>query len=433
MAIWSRRGKAERLLWTRDSRLAARVALRVGGSRIVELESGFCLIGPAGALPDDALSQFARPGEVYGLVDVDEGRPAAERYLYALASAVQVSGIADRIGMDQSPLVAQTKLLDLFLSLQNIHEVRFQPIVDLATLLPHEWECLFRPVLPRRSHGIGDLIEAAIATKRTAELDMYLIERILARASEFREATPEVPFRIGLNFSPASLLDPRLSAAVLVQMVRDAGLTPRQVTVESTEQQATPDMAALKRATRDLRRAGFGVAVDDAGAGYASFTLIAALRPTYIKIDREIVQGVARNVAKRALVEAFVSFSRKIGARVIAEGIEKGDDLAVLVAAGVDFGQGYLLGRPDPIPRVPRQTAALRAIRRRGAVAPPLSAEEEALARAALSEEEMLAEEELLEDGYVPAGEHLVEEEALVGDEDDLEGEEADGAFIPNR
>ena len=386
MPIWSRRGDLERLLWTRDSRLAARIALRVSGCRTIDLESGTCLIGPARSLSDESIAEVAHANEAFGLVDVNADRAPGDRYLLALAAAVQASGIADRIGMDQSPLVTKTKLLDFFLTLRTQHDVRFQPIVDLATLLPHEWECLFRPAIPNRTHSITDLVEAATATGRTAELDVHLLDQILARAGAMRDMTGEVPFRIAINVLPASLVDDRLSAATLATKVMDVGLTPRQVTVECTEQQAIPDVPDLKRRLREFRRLGFGVAVDDAGAGYASFTLIAALRPTYIKIDREIVQGVARNIAKRALVEAFVSFSRKIGARVIAEGIEKGEDLAVLVTAGVDYGQGYLLGRPDPLPQVPQQGAAKRAIERHGAIAP-------ALAEAAISLEDEFEDE----------------------------------------
>jgi EAL domain-containing protein (putative c-di-GMP-specific phosphodiesterase class I) len=109
-----------------------------------------------------------------------------------------------------------------------------------------------------------------------------------------------------------------------------------------------------------LRRVGFGFAIDDAGAGYASFALIAALRPTVIKIDREIVAGIARDDAKQALVEAFVAFGRRIGARLLAEGIERRADLAMVTALGVDLGQGYLLGRPGPEPAAPRPMETLR-------------------------------------------------------------------------
>jgi EAL domain-containing protein (putative c-di-GMP-specific phosphodiesterase class I) len=108
-----------------------------------------------------------------------------------------------------------------------------------------------------------------------------------------------------------------------------------------------------------MRRLGFGFAVDDAGAGYASFSLIASLHPTIIKIDREIAHGIARDDAKQALVEAFVSFGRRIGARLLAEGIEKRADFAVLSALGVDLGQGYLIGKPAIDPGEPRPLHAL--------------------------------------------------------------------------
>ena len=102
------------------------------------------------------------------------------------------------------------------------------------------------------------------------------------------------------------------------------------------------------------------------------FTLIAALRPTIIKIDREIVHGCAANDAKKALVEAFVSFSRRINARLIAEGIETHRELDTLRGLGVELGQGYLLGRPAIDPGRPRSLVARPAARsRRQAVSRP--------------------------------------------------------------
>jgi len=137
-------------------------------------------------------------------------------------------------------------------------------------------------------------------------------------------------------------------------MVRDVGLAPSPITIECTEQQSVPDLDALKRQVKALRKLGFGFAVDDAGAGYASFALVAALRPSIIKIDRDITHGISRDDAKHALVEAFFLFSRRIDARLVAEGIETRADLATLRRIGVDFGQGYLLGKPKSEPLKPR-------------------------------------------------------------------------------
>ncbi|HUP54272.1 MAG TPA: EAL domain-containing protein, partial [Methylomirabilota bacterium] len=177
-----------------------------------------------------------------------------------------------------------------------------------------------------------------------------------------RRASDLATLRVAVNVTPPSLLDPRFEAAAFASMVRDAGLDPRNITLECTEQQAVADVERLQKAVKALRRAGFGFAVDDAGAGYASFALIAALRPTIIKIDRDIVAGIARDDAKQALVEAFVSFGRRIGARLLAEGIEKRSDLAMVTALGVDLGQGYLLGRPAAEPEPPRNIEKLRLV-----------------------------------------------------------------------
>ena len=144
-------------------------------------------------------------------------------------------------------------------------------------------------------------------------------------------------------------------------MVAAHSIARGRITLECTEQQAVPDVDPLTRQVKALRKLGFGFAVDDAGAGYASFTLIAALRPSIIKIDREIIRGIGdkRGDAKQALVEAFVSFGRRIGARLVAEGIETRRELATLRELGVTFGQGYLLGRPAEDPGPARSVIAL--------------------------------------------------------------------------
>ncbi|HEY0444262.1 MAG TPA: EAL domain-containing protein [Candidatus Limnocylindrales bacterium] len=355
----------ERLLWSRDIRYANRLAEAIPGAHVLELESGTAIIAPASVLTESLAAEIARgvrnPG--YGMVTIDPTLPEADRYVVALSAAVQLSGLADRIGMAQSTHVVQTKTLDYFFNLRNRHAVQFQPIVELATGELHEYECLFRPMMPMLPQSITAIVQAAIDTDRSIELDAFIVRCILERAAGIqavREATGQMPLRIAINLTPASLLDPQFEARKLRDMVRAVGLNPRHITLECTEQQAVSDVVPLKRQVKALRRLGFGFAVDDAGAGYASFTLIAALRPSVIKIDREISHGIARDDAKQALVEAFVSFGRRIGARLLAEGIEKRADFASLKSLGVELGQGYLLGRPSPEPLQPRRLDIFR-------------------------------------------------------------------------
>jgi EAL domain-containing protein (putative c-di-GMP-specific phosphodiesterase class I) len=355
-----RRGSEEHLLWSRDVRFVHRLAAVVRDSRVIELDTGTVLVAPHDALTEAVAAGVAGTVNApdYGLVAVDGSYPRADRYLIAMSAAVQLSGLADRIGMAQSTQAIQARMLDYFFSLRKLHGVAFQPIVELPSGLLHEYECLSRPVMPMFPQSITSVVMAAINTGRSIELDGYLVATILERIGRLEAAARAIrgaPRRYAINLTPASLLDPAFEATALAARVKAAGLELHQITIECTEQQAVADVAPLQRQVKALRRLGFGFAVDDAGAGYASFTLIAALRPSVIKIDREIVHGIGRDDAKQALVEAFVSFGRRIGARLLAEGIERRADLAMLTELGVDLGQGYLLGRPAAEPRAPRR------------------------------------------------------------------------------
>jgi EAL domain-containing protein (putative c-di-GMP-specific phosphodiesterase class I) len=265
--------------------------------------------------------------------------------------------------MAQSSQLVQTKMLDYFFTLRNVHRLAYQPIVELQTGRLVEYECLFRPEMPGLQTSITNIVEAAIDTGRTIELDTFIVRSILERAAEVqatRRAAGKPPLHLAINFTPASLLDPEFEAGEFARTVKNAKLDPHDITLECTEQQAVSDVGPLVTKVKALRRLGFGFAIDDAGAGYASFSLIAALRPSVIKIDREIASGIARDDAKQALVEAFVSFGGRIGALLLAEGIERRADLAVLTALGVDLGQGYLIGKPALEPRAPRPMETLR-------------------------------------------------------------------------
>lgn len=358
-----RRTVDERLLWSRDIRFVRRLAAYVEGGRLLELDTGIVLIGPVQNLTDAAVAEVAElsggaSAPEYGLVAVDNALSEGDRYLVAMSAAVQLSGLADRIGMAQSTQVVQTKMLDYFFSLRKLHAMVFQPIVTLATGELYEYECLFRPQMPMLPQSITSVVQAAINTDRGVELDIYIVATALEQIGRLEAAARTVglpPRRFAINLTPYSLLDPAFEAPALGQLVRAAGLDPRHITIECTEQQEVPNIGALQRQVKALRRLGFGFAIDDAGAGYASFALIAALRPSVIKIDRDIVHGIGRDDAKQALVEAFVSFGRRIGAHLLAEGIERRVDLVALKKLGVDLGQGYLLGRPAADPALPRR------------------------------------------------------------------------------
>ena len=119
-----------------------------------------------------------------------------------------------------------------------------------------------------------------------------------------------------------------------------------RVVLEITEHAAVRDYAALNEAIQPLKKLGARLAVDDAGAGFASLRHILSVAPDIIKLDLAMTRDVATDRGSRAMVAALVSFARESGAVVVAEGIETKEQLRALNDLGVDYGQGYLLGRP---------------------------------------------------------------------------------------
>jgi EAL domain-containing protein (putative c-di-GMP-specific phosphodiesterase class I) len=121
----------------------------------------------------------------------------------------------------------------------------------------------------------------------------------------------------------------------------------RPIVLEITEREAIEDYRALRKAMAGLG-AGVDWAVDDAGAGYASLRHIIEIRPGYVKLDRGLVSGIGADPIRQALVAGMLHFGASIGLKIIAEGVETDAERRTLSALGVEFGQGYLLGRPEP-------------------------------------------------------------------------------------
>src|SRR5271157_1100970 len=169
----ARQGAVERLLWSRDSRLISRVTQSLPQARVIAVaDSGWCVLADVSELTEARIRPLAQ-ASAYGLADVDPSLPAAERYVVALGNAVHISGLGDRIGMDETPEVTKRKVLDYFFALKENHHVEFQPIVDLRTMQAYEWECLFRPHMPMLPQTISAIVDAALVAKRPVDFDMF--------------------------------------------------------------------------------------------------------------------------------------------------------------------------------------------------------------------------------------------------------------------
>jgi EAL domain-containing protein (putative c-di-GMP-specific phosphodiesterase class I) len=212
--------------------------------------------------------------------------------------------------------------------------IHFQPIADLQRGVVAGYEALARFADGARP----DLVFAAAhAAGIGTELEALAVRRALIQ----RAALPANAF-LTLNLGPEALL----SAPVQETVAATGDL--RGVIVEITEQQRVDDYARLQAAMAPLRDRGALVAVDDAGAGFASLQHITELRPDLIKVDRGLVAGVDRDPARAAVVQTLGLFASAIDAWLLAEGVETAGELARLTALGVPLGQGYFLGRPAP-------------------------------------------------------------------------------------
>jgi EAL domain-containing protein (putative c-di-GMP-specific phosphodiesterase class I) len=146
---------------------------------------------------------------------------------------------------------------------------------------------------------------------------------------------------LSVNASPALIVDARFS-----EMLDRAGVALSRLVVEITEHAAVQAYEGLQEVMRPLRERGIRLAVDDAGAGYASFSHVLRLRPTHIKLDRFLLLDLATDRARRAFVTAIVLLALELDACVTAEGVQSSGEAEVLASLGVDRGQGFGLQPP---------------------------------------------------------------------------------------
>jgi diguanylate cyclase (GGDEF)-like protein/PAS domain S-box-containing protein len=210
----------------------------------------------------------------------------------------------------------------------------FQPIIDLRTGDVAGFEALAR--FPGDADGRPP--NAWFAQAHRCGLGAQLESRAAAAALAARSDAPAG--YVSVNLSPAALRGDELWRAIPDDL--------RGVVVEITEHELVADGERLQATLQLLRERGARIAVDDAGAGYAGLRQLTVLRPDVIKLDRGLIEDVAQDDAKQALVECFVRFADRTEAAVCAEGIESLDDMRVLAQLGVTYGQGYAIARPGP-------------------------------------------------------------------------------------
>jgi EAL domain-containing protein (putative c-di-GMP-specific phosphodiesterase class I) len=211
----------------------------------------------------------------------------------------------------------------------------FQPIVELDAGVAVGVEALSRfneEPLQSAEAWFADAERAGLR----AELELAAARSASARADDLPPAG-----YMSLNVSPQTLAE---CGRVLADM------RPERFMVEITEHAAIEDYAALRTEIDALREMGVRVAVDDAGAGFASLRHTLQLAPDFIKLDVSLTKGIDEDRSRRALAAGLIGFARELPAEVIAEGIETSGELEALQELGVRYGQGFFLAAPGELP-----------------------------------------------------------------------------------
>jgi EAL domain-containing protein (putative c-di-GMP-specific phosphodiesterase class I)/DNA-binding NarL/FixJ family response regulator len=256
--------------------------------------------------------------------------------------------LADKLEMEEAELSMRKRQQSAVV--QALHEdilrMVYQPVVHLPSMEVCGYEALARfdtdPVRPPHvwfadAASVGLLIELEMAAADSA---------LAAREFMSKDET------LMINVSPVTMVS---DAFALWMTEHDLSA----VIFEITEHAPIEDYDQISKRLAALRSTGARLAVDDAGAGFASLRHILRLNPEVIKLDITLTQRIDADAKRKALGSALITFAGEIGADVIAEGIETKRELDALLELGVAYGQGYFLGRPAPLIDGPRSAAPL--------------------------------------------------------------------------
>ncbi|HUB10050.1 MAG TPA: diguanylate cyclase [Myxococcales bacterium] len=154
--------------------------------------------------------------------------------------------------------------------------------------------------------------------------------------------------RLFINVLPSTLYDQAFVGSELPAALSTAGIPPGRVVLEVTEQHAIESLAVFQESLSRVVEQGMAIALDDVGTGNSNLHALLEIRPAFVKLDRQLIDGVSTHGVKRQLVAALVAAASAMPAQLIAEGVEQPEDAQELDRLGIGLLQGFLFGRPAP-------------------------------------------------------------------------------------
>ncbi|MEV6306873.1 EAL domain-containing protein [Actinoplanes sp. NPDC051861] len=228
--------------------------------------------------------------------------------------------------------------------------LHLQPVVGIPDGRMHGVEALVRWQDPDRGlQQPGSFIPLAEETGMIIEIDRWILREACHTVRQWQLHNPQTaPAWVSVNLSAAHLETADLTDQVAYALSA-TGLSPQCLVLELTETMLMRDLAVTSARLQELRELGVRIAIDDFGTGYSSLGYLRDIPVDVLKIDRSFITGLAGNGRQQELVSAVVQLGHTLGLRVVVEGVEDAEQLALLTVMGCRFAQGYHLGRPEPV------------------------------------------------------------------------------------
>ncbi|AHF06252.1 GGDEF domain-containing protein [Desulfitobacterium metallireducens] len=273
-----------------------------------------------------------------------ECKPQASRSAdYLLYNAVKEAFRLNKSEPDPQYDERKDEIHRLLTHQENHLTSAYQPILDVKRGEIFGFEALARMKAPTCFSNIAELFPFA---EKIGEL--YPIETLCRRSAISSSSKVLKPQELlFLNVNPQILTDPDFASGQTRKLLAQKNLKPSDVVLEITERSAIQDFSTFREALEHYKSQGYLIALDDVGAGYSSLQSIAELQPDFLKIDRSLIQSIHTDPTKWALLETFSTFSRRIGCRLLAEGVETEAEMRTVVQLGVDYVQGYFVAHPS--------------------------------------------------------------------------------------
>jgi len=240
---------------------------------------------------------------------------------------------------------ARSRATDLVQTLSGHLRSEYQPIVDAQSLNVFGYEALLRTTAGAPLEGVEEIFRVARAADLLPQTDLAARKTAIACAGGIGPTA-----RLFINFVPSSIYDPKSCLRSTIAALDEAGIDHDRIVFEVVESDEVEDSGYLIDILRAYRNAGFKVALDDLGAGFASLNLLHVLRPDFVKLDIALVRDIDRDPFKAMLGAKLIEAAHALGMTVVAEGIESAEEFAWLRQNGAHLLQGFYLARPAAVP-----------------------------------------------------------------------------------